>query len=314
MSSRSTTSVVCTLCEGDYHLGAAALLNSLVAGGFSGVFVIGWRGAPPPWHQTLELASPGSRVVQGVRVILEEMRTDWVLAHVKPHFMMDILERIVPDADAICYADPDIVMDAPWSFFESWIGRGVALCEDSCFPTMSRHHYLRLCWSEFARERLGVTTDPTNERGYNSGFVGLQRAEVEFLQTWRKAIDQLDHLGVPLGKLKPGSRLDPFFGTDQDTMNIAAMVHHRHLSTLGPEGMGFSGGMDVMSHAVEPPKPWRRSFVWDLLRTGRPVPRSHRHYWKHASGPVKAWNHWRLLLKRLDLQTAIVLSRFYHSA
>lgn len=304
----------CTLCEGDYHLGVAALLNSLVASGFKGVFVIGWRGARPPWIETLERSASGECNIMGIRVILEELRTPWLLAHVKPHFMLDVLERLVPDADSVCYADPDIVVDCPWAFFESWMARGVALCEDCCYPTMSRHHYLRLCWQEFARERIGVGVDPSIERDYNSGFVGLRRKDAAFLKTWRKAMDELERAGVPLEHLKPGTRLDPFFGTDQDMMNVAAMVHGGMLATLGPEGMGFSEVMTVMWHAVESPKPWRRQFIWDLLCTGRPVPRTHRQYWKYASGPVKAWTPRQLMFRRLDLRIAIMLSRFYHSA
>lgn len=304
----------CTLCEGDYHLGVAALLNSLVASGFKGVFVIGWRGAPPPWIETLDKHASGDRSVMGIRVILEELRTPWLLAHVKPHFMLDVLERLVPEADSVCYADPDIVLDCPWSFFESWMARGVALCEDCCFPNMSRHHYLRLCWQEFARERMGVDVDPSIERDYNSGFVGLLRKNMDFLQTWRKAMDQLELSGMPLEHLKPGTRLDPFFGTDQDMMNVAAMVHGDRLAILGTEGMGFTLGMTVMWHAVASPKPWRMHFIWDLLRTGRPVSLSHRQYWRFASGPVRAWSPMQLLIRRLDLRTAIIMSRFFHSA
>ncbi|HBJ86508.1 MAG TPA: hypothetical protein DDZ88_22170 [Verrucomicrobiales bacterium] len=304
----------CTLCEGDYHHGAAALLNSLVTSGFDGVYVIGWRGLPPPWAAGLPRDESGGLTVGGVRVLLEEMRTPWSLAHVKPHFMLDILERLVPEADAVCYADPDIVMEAPWSFFESWLARGVALCEDCCFPNLSSHHYLRQCWREFARENLGLGVDAAMDRDFNSGFAGARREDMAFLRTWRDALDQMEKAGVPMAGLKPGSRFAPFFGTDQDALNIAAMTHSSLLSTLGPEGMGFSGGMTAMWHAVEPPKPWCRCFVWDLLGTGRPVPQSHRQFWRHAGGPVRSWSPVQLAWKRLDLRLAVLLSRFYHSA
>jgi hypothetical protein len=306
--------VFCTLCEGDYHLGAAALLNSLVACGFSGVFVIGWRGAPPPWIETLEQDDQGNRIVRGVRVKLEEMHTSLLLAHVKPHFMLDILERLVPEADAVCYADPDIVIEAPWGFFETWLNRGVALCEDCCFPSLSRHHYLRLCWQEFAQDTLGLAIDATIERYYNSGFAGVRRKDAVFLETWRDALEALEKAGVPMGGLKPGTRLDPFFGTDQDAMNIAAMAYGGRLATLGTEGMGFTSGMTAMWHAVDGTKPWRRFYLWELLQLGRVVPQAHRQFWKHSRSPVKSWKGVRYLFKRLDLHVAIVLSRVYHSA
>lgn len=304
----------CTLCEGDYHHGAAALLNSLVACGFEGVYVIGWRGQPPPWAAQLPRDSSGCLIVGGVRVLLEEINSPCSLAHVKPHFMLDILGRLVPQAGAVCYADPDIVIEAPWSFFESWTGRGVALCEDCCFPNLSRHHYLRQCWRELAETKMGLTTDALMDRDFNSGFAGVRREDAPFLETWRDVLEQMEKAGVPLAGLKPGTRFDPFFGTDQDAMNIAAMHHSGRLSTLGTEGMGFSGGMTAMWHAVEPPKPWCRPFVWDLLRTGRAVPQSHRQFWRHAVGPVQSWSAADLAFKRLDLRAAILLSRFYHSA
>ena len=304
----------CTLCEGDYHHGAAALLNSLVASGFSGVYVVGWRGQPPPWAANLPRDASGVQVIAGVRVLLEEMRTPWSLAHVKPHFMLDILERLVPDALTVCYADPDIVVEAPWHFFEGWMGRGVALCEDCCFPTLSRHHYLRQCWQEFAREKMGLAVDTTMDRDFNSGFAGVQRREHVFLEVWRDALDAMEKAGVPMAGLKPGTRFDPFFGTDQDAMNIAAMVCSDRLSTLGTEGMGFTGGMSAMWHAIDSEKPWRQSYVRALVTKGHRIDVANRQFWRHAGGPVKSWGGCRLAWKRLDLWTAKFLSRFYHSA
>ncbi len=304
----------CTLSEGDYHHGVAALLNSLLAGEFSGVFVVGWRNLPPPWAKDLPRDAAGNHVVNGVRVLLEELKTPRFLAHVKPHFMLDIVHRLVPDADAVCYADPDIVLEAPWAFFQAWFTQGVALCEDCCFPNMSRHHYLRRCWRDFATQKLGITVDANAEHDYNSGFVGVKRQDVFFLETWRDALDQMEKQGVPLGILKPGSRLDPFFGTDQDALNMAAMGHAESLSTLGPEGMGFTGGMTAMWHAADSPKPWRRRYLRSLLREGRRVDNAHRQYWRHARGAVRSWGGSRFAWRLLDLRAAIFLSRFYHSA
>ncbi|HEY1081993.1 MAG TPA: hypothetical protein VGE29_07015 [Prosthecobacter sp.] len=304
----------CTLCEGDYHLGAAALLNSLIACGFDGVYVIGWRGAPPPWLEGLEKNKDGGYVLQKTRIVLEELRTPWLLAHVKPRFMLDVLHRMVPEAEAVFYADPDIVVDAPWAFFESWVGRGVAICEDCCFPNLSRHHYLRLCWRDFIHNQLGMQCDPTIERDYNSGFAGVMRGDTVFLETWDRALVAMEKSGVSLAKLKPGTRFDAFFGTDQDAMNMAAMTYGDRLSTLGPEGMGFSTGMTAMWHAVDSPKPWRKRYLRSLLREGRRVDNANRQFWKHARWPVQAWSSKNLLLRDIDRKAAIFLSRFYHSA
>ena len=48
--------LVCTLFEGDYHLGLAALINSLVRNGYRGRIAVGYHGALPPWLNQLQAA------------------------------------------------------------------------------------------------------------------------------------------------------------------------------------------------------------------------------------------------------------------
>jgi len=303
----------CTLGEGDYHHGVAALLNSLVENGFVGVFVIGWRGAPPPWLDALESHPDGGWRVGSVRVRLELLDTPWLLAHVKPSFMLDLLDRLEPQSNVVWYADPDLVIDVPWSFFERWALQGIALCEDNCFPKLAPHHYLRRAWTSFAHDHLGLELDAAMSCGFNSGFVGVSREDRVFLETWQRALEALSAVGVPLDRLKPGTRLEPFHGTDQDMFNLAALAHPTCVSSLGPEGMGFSPGMNVMWHAADAPKPWRRNYFSDLWRYGRGVGTAHRRFWRYAHGPVRSWGVWQWRCRRLSLSVAVALSRFYHA-
>jgi hypothetical protein len=306
--------VFCTLGEGDYHHGVAALLNSLVRNGFTGDFVLGWRGAPPPWLESLERHPEGGWRVGAVRVRLESLDTPWMLAHLKPRFLLDLLDRIEPQAGTVWYADPDIVIDAPWTFFERWVGQGVAVCEDNCFAKLAPHHYLRRAWASFAHERLGLELDSTMIGGFNSGFVGVRREDRGFLETWGRAIDEMPGLGISLQALKQGSRHDPFHVPDQDTFNVAALAHPKRISSLGPEGMGFAPGLTVMWHAVESAKPWVRNYIKDLIFSGMGVGNSHRRYWHYADGPVQSWTPEDLRWRCLCQQIAVVLSRVYHSA
>ena len=48
---------LCTLFEGNYHFGVAALSNSLIAAGYAGDLWVGYRGALPGWI----VDSPGYR-------------------------------------------------------------------------------------------------------------------------------------------------------------------------------------------------------------------------------------------------------------
>ena len=48
-SSARPVSVVCTVAEGSYFNGVAALTNSLVHAGFRGSVVVGYRGSKPTW-------------------------------------------------------------------------------------------------------------------------------------------------------------------------------------------------------------------------------------------------------------------------
>lgn len=236
------------------------------------------------------------------------------LASTKADFMLSILQDRDPNCEGIVYFDPDIVVDAPWSFFEDWASRGVALCEDSCFGSMSENHLLRVKWRDFAERVVGQQVVNLPNRSYNSGFAAVMRPQLSFLEDWSHATACLPKIGVALSSFKPGTRRDAFFGTDQDTMNVASMVNRQPIIALGQEGMGFSAGMNVMWHAVDNPKPWCRNYLLHLLRFGQGVPQSHRNYWRFANGLISPWSRSQYFLRCLNLKLATLLSRFYHSA
>lgn len=85
----SAEQVVCTLFEGHYHLGVAALLNSMLNGGFSGHFWAGHRGPLPPW--TAQLREIGENLFElpnGARLRFEQVNGAMHLAHRKADLML----------------------------------------------------------------------------------------------------------------------------------------------------------------------------------------------------------------------------------
>src|SRR5579859_5403949 len=88
----SDAQVVCTLFEGHYHLGLAALINSMIKGGFSGLVWAGYRGELPPW--TAQLPSIGPQLYQlpnGARLQFEKLSAGIHFTNYKPDFMLHLI-------------------------------------------------------------------------------------------------------------------------------------------------------------------------------------------------------------------------------
>lgn len=302
-------SFICTVFEGDYHYGVAALVNSLSKNGFDGAFYAGYRGKLPPWanpsvnHGTAEM-----RLQNGMRVHFIPLDTDLHLCNYKPEFMLNVWDRECPEAEAGFYFDPDIVVLCRWGFFEEWVLGGVALCADAT-PELPPTHPLRHAWRRYF-EAHGEKLDREQSFYINSGFVGLRREQRAFLESWRKMI----HLSRPAaGDLKYINLGDPtilFSIPDQDCLNAATMSSTEPISCMGRDGMSFLGGGHVMSHAIGTPKPWQKRPLWDAFRRGQRPTHTDRIFLDHVSSPIPAYSPSRLS----DLYRQIRLARFVAKA
>ncbi len=307
----SHRSGICTLFEGDYHLGLAAFLNSLVNAGYSGTVWAGYRGALPPWLNQLQTECAEEQqylVADRIRLAFLPLTAEIHLANYKPQFMLDLLAGAARDCEYLWYLDPDICLSNSWSFFANWQRYGIALCQEIVNNNIPSNSPLRHQWAEIASS-VGLTEPHELNHYYNGGMVGVAAPHAGFLQAWKRLIERAGEMGCDLTAFMPGNREMPFHATDQDALNIAAMYSEFPLSTLGPQGMGFVPGDAKMYHTVGL-KPWRGSF---LLRSLAGVPPSNamKFFLTQVSSPIRAYSPLHLAAKRLACSVAAFIGRFY---
>lgn len=271
--------LVVTLVEGDYFLGFGALANSLLLKGFKGKFIVGVR-KEDEWlerfNTDLQRCAPVCQIEPYV------VSTDWHLANYKAHLLRDLAADLKPER--MTYWDPDVTLLASYGFITNWVDSGVGMVEDGCYASFPSNHPIRCAWSNALRTD-GFGLQRSCERFYNSGFVGVSRAHEGFWKDWSACVD-IAAKYVDLSKFKPGKREDPFFGTDQDALNMATMITEFPLSTVGPDGMSFSPGGFIMYHAAEDPKPWRKKFILSAIG-GKPPSTAERAWLRHSEGPIE---------------------------
>lgn len=302
-------SAICTLFEGHYHYGVGALVNSLYRYGFRGVVWAGYRGNLPPWASLTETRNgfQDYRVAKDFILRFVPLTADHHFTNFKPDFMLRVLCDYCPEADAIFYFDPDIVIKCRWSFFEEWITYGIALCEDICSPVPDSHP-LRMAWRRYYKEHGFVDTSH-DDIYVNAGFIGMTRECMSFLMKW-KNIQEL--MAPTFGGLSNANISDPTFifkKTDQDALNISKMFSEYPLSLMGQEAMDIKFGGFTMSHAIGAPKPWKKHMIVKALRR-LPPSLPDKEYWKNVRNPVTLYSKLSYLIRKADLKIAAALSRF----
>lgn len=298
-SAASSNLSVFTLCEPSYFVGAAALLNSLIAAGFHGTFIVGIKGKPAGW------LSPPPALSPGIRVRVVEIAGERHLAQMKARFARRVLEELEPGCDGVIYLDPDIVLKATWTEFASRAMSACCVCADENPPLWDSD---RQPWLTFARE---VTGQELRLDGpcINSGFFSVARAHRPVLEVWEQLISACIARGFdPRSFTWNGERPLPFFFVDQDMLNLAIRLAGVPVWIGGPETMDFKPGGHWLSHAISTPKPWDRWYLPRVL-AGRKVRRCDIAFWHHAAGPVPAVPAFARGLHRLDLALAQRLSR-----
>ena len=303
--------VVCTVAEGNYFDGLAALANSLVRAGFEGSIVVGYRGSKPLWADSLKIwdqASDVYEVTSAVHLRFVELAGTWHLANLKAHLINQIFKRFV-DVDLIYYFDTDIVITHLWSTLVGWARNGVVLVLDMADTYMSPHHAYRRAWQDLSARQSLKSRDFS---GYvNSGCVGVNRALAEFPRVWSLLMEELEREGADMQKFKNWSGRLEFARMDQDMLNATIMATDTPISLLGSEAMGlFPWAGVVMLHAMFHQKPWARNYIFDALR-GFPPNRAYRTYWEFVDGPIRPFSELKLKRKKAAVALARLIGLFH---
>jgi len=311
-------SVACTLFEGDYHYGVAALVNSLCENGFKGEFFAGYKGGLPGWALSavndISIGWENNSVLHispDCRLIFLPVKTDHHLTNYKPDFMLQLFETAAVNASALFYFDPDIVVKCKWSFFETWAGYGVALIHERVANDMPPTHPLRKEWEKVIA-KAGKTVTHNLNSYINGGFCGVSNQNKEFLKTWKEIfITGTKFFGLTVDQWGHAyDRTYMFSSQDQDALNIAAMCCDSPVSEMGPEAMDFIPGGWVMSHATGNSKPWNKKFLTSSLM-GIPPSQTDKLFWQYSKGQLKAYSKFILHLKSTAIKIAALVGRFY---
>lgn len=300
---------ICTLFEGHYHYGLGALVNSLCRHGFHGEIYAGYRGDIPLWASPIKEVNGCAEfeVAPEVNIRFLKMETKAHFTNIKPEFMLQLWEQHCPEADALFYLDPDIIIKCRWTFFEEWVRCGVALCEDVNSPFYANHP-VRRQWECLAASR-GLKLQKPVDIYVNGGFVGVHRSEQEFLRIWKAAQEVVEEHVGGRERMNISDRTYVFQKTDQDALNMALMFSDCPTSILGKEGMDFIHGGYTMSHAVGSSKPWRKRMTLEALK-GRPPSLADKAYRNNTQHPIQLYSPLQLFWKRMDLRCGAAIGRF----
>ncbi len=315
---------LCTLFEGNYHLGVAALVNSLVINGFSGDIFVGYRGDLPTWvkQSDIELdwkwdGMTPMKISENVNVFFLPLSTNYHFTNYKPNFMLELWKGPASQAEEMYYLDPDIVVCLHWPVFSLWVNCGVALCADINSP-MTENHPKRIKWREYFTD-YDLNLKFKTEIYVNGGFVGLKRSEIKFLEVWMKIQESMAHKIGGLSKSSlAGEAMDPsemtifspFGKTDQDALNATVEAFDGKMSMLGRDAMGFETSHAILPHALGQPKPWDKKYL-NAAASGVTIRQIDKQYWNNAYQPIEIYSNMKLFRKKMAIKAAVFINRFY---
>jgi len=299
---------ILTLYEGDYHYGVGALINSALAAGFSGRFVVGFRDALPPWTAALMCEGECEYVIANARISFYQEDPPRHLGFHKPFAALSVFDRY-PDIDTVHYADPDITFLAPWSFFSQWSKHGIGVVQDANFYEIALNHPWRHEWEQIIRIAGRNIEESADTKYPNGGYFSATRQRLPFLEIWRDVTIAFEQNSGDTRQYQMRNRWKAVV-SDQDLLAASLMVWSGSVSLLGREAMGFSGYLFILAHAIESQKPWAAGYLRNALR-GMVPSRAAAEYLKAANRFIRTTNRWRAFWRVLDYRTGQLVTRFY---
>lgn len=274
---------------------------------------VGHRGPLPEWitdRPGFDRSSSRLRVTTNLELRAIELNPPVSLNYYKPVLMREIFETHDPDAEAVSYLDPDMVVKCDWTAMRSWLlNDGIALVEDADWD-MPASHLKRARWKAYFSTH-GERPVRESDRYYNAGLVCVARNRMQFLRTWERINAWVAReSGRGLRERKSGGPEDLFHSTDEDALNFALTLCETPLNAAGPEAMDFVPGGNRLSHAVGAIKPWQGHHFRRALR-GQPPSAASQWFYRFADGPLKPFSQVMLARRRLSMMLAAALSRLW---
>lgn len=299
--------VIVCLYDGEYHLGVAALVNSLVKYNYKGLINIGYRGGALPFWVN-QLKSTGDNyfsVTNDIIIHFKEVSSNMHLGYFKPFFIKDTFDSY-PTVKKLYYFDADIMVQAPWGLFSRWLDTGVCLCLDSAFHYIHHNHPWRKDWRRLVSGRLNLLNNTSQY--FNSGFLGIGRDSIVLIERWIDVTNQ---------HIKNGGEINHFIKDahssikgDQDLLNaVITTSSDIEISVMGKEAMGFSLPATLMLHAIGDWKPWNSSLTLHLFKHGNKPNMADKTFLKKSRYPINIFSPYHYALKKLDLVSASFLGR-----
>ncbi|HEY4324704.1 MAG TPA: hypothetical protein VGN20_11985 [Mucilaginibacter sp.] len=297
--------IVC-LFDGEYNLGAAALINSLVKFDFKGLIYIGYRGTLPDWVGQLKFLNDNCySVSDDITIHFKQVETRMQLGYYKPFFIKEAFDTY-KNTNKFYFFDSDITVIAPWSFFSYWLENGVCLCLDSSFSFLHSSHPWRKYWRHLAPDDITVFNNINYY--FNSGFIGIERGSIGLIDRWIQFTEKYIEIGGDITRFVK-DKIDYIKG-DQDLLNAAITCSPGiEISIIGKDGMGFELPSYLMLHAISAHKPWNKRFVDQLFKSGHKPSLPDKFFFLNSLHPIRIFTQYTYRIKKFDMYMASLFGR-----